>query len=309
MFAHDVVEVVCLYRLLDDFLRSGIWQSEVSSWKKSFLKGYYAEPPILARYIAGCDSPIFPPRLSDALDLMRGIMGFNHERHGCDYPHLPKSAFEWLYTPSIGAFESSMSVHQNRYSGLGVRHELSDRRNSDLDIVPIYNHCVAHGWVDMVENMLNRGVNINATTHDGITALQLACTRGHTEVIDLLLDRGADTAGALSRAAAHGHEDLVLRLLNRGLKMPANMAGRAALLGRTGMLKMVLERGANPNWGRPHPFVSAVKYENKAMFELLLEYRAVLTEDVRGTCVKVCEEEGLESMMEFLSENGVSTRD
>ena len=43
-----------------------------------------------------------------------------------------------------------------------------------------------------VKVLLDNGVNVNAKTRYGATALSYACDKGHMEVVKLLIDRGAD---------------------------------------------------------------------------------------------------------------------
>lgn len=58
-------------------------------------------------------------------------------------------------------------------------------------IISMLNH--AHlGECAEVSSLLNEGVNIEAQSTDGITALGYASIKGHAEVIKLLLDAGAN---------------------------------------------------------------------------------------------------------------------
>ena len=81
-----------------------------------------------------------------------------------------------------------------------------------------------------VQAMLTDGADINATEvrEDngvyvrGLTALMMASANGHTEIVKLLLDKGADvnvknTYGitALFMASVHGHTEIVKLLLDK----------------------------------------------------------------------------------------------
>jgi ankyrin repeat protein len=69
--------------------------------------------------------------------------------------------------------------------------------------------------------LLEKGADVNAKTHDGHTALQLAAAKGHETVARLLLEKGADVNAethdgdtALRLAARKGHKT-VARLLTQ----------------------------------------------------------------------------------------------
>ena len=92
----------------------------------------------------------------------------------------------------------------------------------------------------------------------GYTALQLASMRGHTEVVKLLLDRGAsvdekgeDGDTALMRASYGGHTEVVKLLLDRGASVDEkDTDGNTALMlasqnSHTEVVKLLLDRGAS----------------------------------------------------------------
>ena len=76
------------------------------------------------------------------------------------------------------------------------------------------------GDKDVVEMLINAGVNVEAKDGNDTTALILAADRGHTDVVRMLIDKGANVeakAGngdsALKFAAKGGHIDIVRMLL------------------------------------------------------------------------------------------------
>ena len=48
------------------------------------------------------------------------------------------------------------------------------------------------GDIEAVKVVLQKGVDVNAKTRYGATALHYACDRGHLEVVRFLIERGAD---------------------------------------------------------------------------------------------------------------------
>lgn len=74
----------------------------------------------------------------------------------------------------------------------------------------------------IVDLILSKGADVNATTNNGQTALHLASSKDNVDVVTKLVDRGANVAvkdkrnqKALHRAAAGGCEPIV-RILLKG---------------------------------------------------------------------------------------------
>ena len=85
-----------------------------------------------------------------------------------------------------------------------------------------------NGQTDMVNLLLGRGANINAITKDGFTALVHAISSKHIETAQLLLERGADpdlaeggASPAFPLAASFGFVDLMQVILNHGGRIDA----------------------------------------------------------------------------------------
>jgi hypothetical protein len=109
-----------------------------------------------------------------------------------------------------------------------------------------------------VQQLLDKGANIEAHTEYGDTALIYAATNGYTEVVTLLLAKGAnieakdnDGDTALINAAIKGETEVVKLLLAKGANIDAkDNKGETALTmavskGKTEVVKLLQEKGAH----------------------------------------------------------------
>lgn len=85
-----------------------------------------------------------------------------------------------------------------------------------------------HGYPDIVEYLLRKGVDINAKTSSGATALLLAAQYGHVTTVNLLLSNRAGVEGkddegwtALDMAIGRKEEAIISLLLRNGAKAEA----------------------------------------------------------------------------------------
>ena len=84
------------------------------------------------------------------------------------------------------------------------------------------------GHVELVEMLLNNGANVNAKNSYGVTALHIASREGHTDIVAMLLEKGADVNAksdggytALISASESGHTETVAMLLEKGADVNA----------------------------------------------------------------------------------------
>jgi ankyrin repeat protein len=116
------------------------------------------------------------------------------------------------------------------------------------------------GDVDRLQQLLERGVDINSAQENGWTALMAAAAHGQTAAIELLLTRGADPnrTDSVGNTALHhavcGNKDAILRaLLDRGVDVNARtQTGYTALHlavqdRRVRAVRRLIAAGANVN--------------------------------------------------------------
>jgi len=84
---------------------------------------------------------------------------------------------------------------------------------------------VENGDTEVVQLLLDKGADIETENYDGSTALIWAAANGHTEVVKLLLDKGAN----IQARNVHGHTALVM----------------AAAYDRTEVVQLLLDNGAD----------------------------------------------------------------
>ncbi|XP_064402664.1 uncharacterized protein LOC135348400 isoform X9 [Halichondria panicea] len=118
------------------------------------------------------------------------------------------------------------------------------------------------GHYQTVEALLNHGYNVNGTDDKGITPLVYACGYRHTDIAILLLSRGSraqvnmqdnDGWSALNVASQNRHSDVVKVLIEKGAQVNIQLNdGRSALMiasqyGHSDVVKILIEKGAQVN--------------------------------------------------------------
>jgi ankyrin repeat protein len=85
-----------------------------------------------------------------------------------------------------------------------------------------------NGHREVVQALLDKGADVNAKMNDGGPALMKASENGHREVVQTLLDNGAevnakmnDGGTALMKASENGHREVVQALLDKGADVNA----------------------------------------------------------------------------------------
>ncbi len=116
------------------------------------------------------------------------------------------------------------------------------------------------GDMQVVRNMVCRGVDVNARDRDGNTALHLAAKYGHAAIVEFLVSQGADVNAAnkydetpLHWAARNGHAAIVEYLVSKSADVSAvNIYGDtplhwAADNGNAAIVAFLVSNGADLN--------------------------------------------------------------
>lgn len=164
-----------------------------------------------------------------------------------------------------------VSVKNDLEDGADLSFELyfndEDRQYTDV-LFNALHAAASSGNEDVINFLLEEGLNIDYSTPEGWTPLFIAARDGQSETAKLLVFRGADLNLQTDRGAT-------------ALLMAVTQAYPSET-DRTSLLEYMLKRGANPNLADGHgfsPLYYAATLKNEAAVKLLLEYGAVPDEE------------------------------
>ncbi|GMN46089.1 hypothetical protein TIFTF001_015266 [Ficus carica] len=120
-------------------------------------------------------------------------------------------------------------------------------------------NCAAHsGDLYRVKRLIEAGANPNNTNYDGRSALHIAASKGHEEIIDFLIEQRVDVNISdkfgntpLLEAIKNGHDRVVSLLTNAGASLIIEDDGSflcdAVARRDVNLLKRILDKDINPN--------------------------------------------------------------
>ncbi|KAJ7459000.1 ankyrin repeat-containing domain protein [Mycena latifolia] len=230
---------------------------------------------ILLRWLLFSAERITLPELEDALafDFRPREHVFQPANRG-DYASLVCESLEGLVTvgeapstgneapavvalahASVADYLMSCTFAEKHECDLSLGHSHSFLAQSCEDDSPL--QCASkEGHTEIVRLLLEKGANFNAGDDD--SPLQLASEAGHTEIVRLLLDKGADVnvgddESPLHLASEEGHTEIVHLLLEKGADFNAGNDYTPLLLasgnGHTEIVRLLLKKGADINTG------------------------------------------------------------
>lgn len=136
----------------------------------------------------------------------------------------------------------------------------------------------ADGDLTRVRALLDAGTDVDSANRYGATALTFACDKGHTEVVRLLLERGADpnvtdtfySQTPMGWAASHGHFDIAAMLIEHGATGgEADTLRSAAQAGSAVLAKALLSRWQPYGYQRDTAIQMARTGEHEEVVQIL----------------------------------------
>ena len=137
-----------------------------------------------------------------------------------------------------------------------------------------------------VKALLDKGVDVNAKTRYGATALSYACDKGHVEVVKLLIERGADLNSRdtfygevpLGWALYRGHAQVVKLLIDKGAAGIERALASGVQTGNVEIVRAVVEKGGLKQETLNDALMRASSGGDKEIVELLKKAGALAAE-------------------------------
>ena len=195
-----------------------------------------------------------------------------------------------------------------------------------------FQYAASKGNFSEVQELLGRGADINNASSRLGTPISAAAMANQTEMVRLLLDKGADPnihdgRNALQQAAYEGSLEIVLLLLKNGAiihpdpqhlnylsqrphRRSSDALQAASLGGSEDIVKLLLERGAMIHAKTPENgsalYFAAVE-GHKTIVELLIDHGAdVNTQGDHGSALQAASAEGYSETVELLLDHGAN---
>lgn len=222
-----------------------------------------------------------------------------------------------IWNPQVWDFIDNLLVSHGSHSALSdmLEHKLST--------------CARVNYLSMAVHLVRLGPDTEEPPSwfsGGVytSAIGYAAMRGCLPLVELLLEKGANSEHTLATAVVYGRAKLLNVLLDRGIKTSDAMVGSrqspepAQLLPNfkfgpyLDVVRLLLDTGVdvNESIGKESPLAWAIAAEHTALFKFLLERGANLhSPGTAEECVRRAKQDDLESMLSLLEQHGVNVKD
>ncbi|KAF3765426.1 Pfs, NACHT and ankyrin domain protein [Cryphonectria parasitica EP155] len=181
---------------------------------------------------------------------------------------------------------------------------------SDVEAGGLY-YASQGGFKQAVTTLLNRGADVNVQGGNHSNALTAASAKGHEQIVQMLLDKGADDLNsALQAALLRGYEQIVQMLLDKGADDLNSTLQAAAIRGYEQIVQMLLDKGANVNiqngnHGSALQIAARGGYE-QIIVQMLLDKGADVNIQSKyyGSALQAAAIEGYEQIVQMLLDKG-----
>lgn len=150
------------------------------------------------------------------------------------------------------------------------------------------------GYTKLVTLFLSHPVQVNSENKLGLSALHLATKNGHTKIVELLIQRRANINNPMPNglppifeAVKKGYTAILGLFIDKGADVNAtvlttqtSLLSIASALGKTSSVRLLLEKGADPNLANKlgiTPIFLSVSTQNTEITKLLIAHKADLT--------------------------------
>lgn len=256
------------------------------------------------------------------LDMVRLV--WNHDTEVCPwvFVRFPREGSEGhrnnrllskMHTPSRQVFDFLMELRHKHCVGKSF---------GPWQWTEFLVRCAIEGWTDMASHYIKLGAEVDGFSMIDISndpeaqhklswewcpqPLIVAVGKGRRDMVKLLLNHGASVNGlTLQTAITCGQIEIVEMLLQHGFdfKTIPSALPLAAQRGYKLVVRMLLEKCPDAERVAGGLLVQAVQLEDEELFGLLVNVGGgIVAEHVREQCLRVCQEDGLESMEKLLRE-------